>query len=90
VTSFNAARIFGLYPRKGQIAVGADADLVLVDLAREVVLRPDLLQLDWALFDGWTFRGWPELTMVRGTVVFEGGELVGQPGTGRYVHDRAA
>ena len=51
---------------------------------------PELLQLDWALLTGWTFRGWPELTMVRGTVVFEDGHVAAPPGTGRYVHDRAA
>ena len=90
VTSYNSARIFGLLPRKGQIAVGADADLVLVDLAREEVMQPEQFALDWALFAGWTFRGWPELTMVRGAVVFEDGEIVGRPGTGRYVHDRVA
>jgi len=89
VTSYNAARCFGLYPRKGLIAVGADADLVLVDLEREVVLRPEMLQLDFALYDGWTFHGWPELTMVRGEVVVEHGMVVGQPGRARCVNHAA-
>jgi dihydroorotase-like cyclic amidohydrolase len=90
VTSYNAARTFGLYPRKGAIAVGADADLVLVDLERELTLRPEQLGLDFVLFDGWTFHGWPELTMVRGQIVVEDATLVGQPGSGRYVHEEPA
>ncbi len=90
VTSTNAAKLFGLYPRKGTIAVGSDADLVLVDLEREVRLRPNLLKLDWTLHDGWDFKGWPVMTMVRGQIVMEDGEIVGQPGTGRYVQDAVA
>jgi dihydropyrimidinase len=48
-----------------------------------------MLGLDFALFDGWTFRGWPELTMLRGQVLVEGGALVAEPGVGRYVRDAA-
>lgn len=87
VSSTNAAKLLGLYPRKGAIAAGSDADLVLVELEKEVRLRPNLLKLDWVLHDGWDFKGWPVMTMVRGQVVMEDGEIVAQPGAGRYVRD---
>ena len=84
VTSANAARIFGI-PGKGRIAPGADADLVLVDLEREVELEPEMLQVDFSLFAGDRFRGWPVATVLRGEVVMEEGEILGAPGAGRYL-----
>ncbi len=84
VTSANAARIFGI-PGKGRIAPGADADLVLVDLEREVELQPEMLQVDFSLFAGDRFRGWPVATVLRGEVVMEDGQILGAPGAGRYL-----
>ena len=84
VTSYNAARLFGLYPRKGAIAVGADADIVVADLGRRVTVGPELLDLDFTLFDGESFQGWPELTLLRGRVIARDGQVVGEP-SGRYL-----
>jgi dihydropyrimidinase len=87
VCSYNTAQVFGLYPQKGAIEVGADADLTLVDLNKEVKVNPELLRSvsDYTLYDGWTFKGWPVLTVVNGQIVMKDLEIVGAPGTGRYV-----
>ncbi len=84
VTSGNAARLFGL-EGKGRIALGADADLVVVDLEREVEFRAELLQVDYSLFEGERFRGWPVATVLGGRVVMEDGQVTGSPGDGRYL-----
>ena len=77
VTSYNTARIFSLYPRKGSIATGSDADLTLVDLDLERKISPELLQSysDYTIYDGVKLSGWPVLTMVRGQVVMENGQI---------------
>ncbi len=87
VTSYNAARIFNLYPRKGTIQPGSDADLTIVDLDQERVVDPAYLQseADYSPWEGWTVRGWPVRTMVRGQTVMLDGEIVGAPGYGAYV-----
>jgi dihydropyrimidinase len=87
LTSANPARIFGLHPRKGHLGVGADADLVLVDLERERRCDGATFQsyADYSLYDGWTLRGWPVLTMLRGEVIAEDGRVVGRPGGGQYL-----
>jgi dihydropyrimidinase len=87
VCSFNPARTFGLVPRKGTITPGADADLVLVDLDRRVTMTPELLHADIVLHEGWEMQGWPTLTMVRGEIVMENGEVTAKPGVGTYVRD---
>jgi dihydropyrimidinase len=75
VTSYNTARIFGMYPKKGTIQPGSDADLVIVDLDLEKTVTPDLLQSysDYTIYDGWRLRGWPLMTIVRGNPVMEDG-----------------
>jgi dihydropyrimidinase len=87
LTSYNPARIFGLYPKKGHLGVGADADLVVVDLDRERTCDGTTFQshADYSLYDGWTLKGWPVLTMLRGQVIVEEGRVVGRPGAGRYL-----
>lgn len=83
----NPARIFGLYPRKGTIAEGSDADLVLVDLGAEHTVGDEATAAhsDFSIFEGMTFRGWPVMTILRGEVIARGGELTGAPGRGRYL-----
>lgn len=87
ICSYNPARIFGLFPRKGTIAVGSDADLTIIDLHKRLRVTPEILHSasDFTLFDGWTFEGWPTLTMVRGNVVMENGDIIGKPGVGKYL-----
>jgi dihydroorotase-like cyclic amidohydrolase len=84
LNSYNVAKRFGLLPRKGILAVGADADLVMVDLDEERTVTHD--GNGTCLYEGWTLKGWPVMTIRRGSVVFEDGEVVaGEVGGGRCV-----
>ncbi len=88
ITSYNAARIFGMYPNKGTIQLGSDADLTIVDLDLQQKVTPDLLQSysDYTIYDGWTLQGWPVLTMVRGEVIMENGSVNSESlGHGKFV-----
>jgi len=87
LTATNAAKIYGLYPRKGTIAVGADADLVLWDPGREVVISNDILHhdTDYTPYEGIPVTGWPIITLSRGEVVCREGEVLGSPGRGRFL-----
>lgn len=88
ICSENPARQFGLYPRKGAIQPGSDADLVVVDPDASATVTPEYHRggvTDWSIYDGWTFHGMPETTVVRGELVVERGEIVAAPGHGRYV-----
>jgi dihydropyrimidinase len=87
VFSTNPARVTGLYPRKGVIAPGSDADLVLWDPAVERTISMDLLHRDgdYSPWEGWSVRGWPTLTILRGEVVIENGRLHSQPGSGEFI-----
>ncbi|HYC46176.1 MAG TPA: dihydroorotase family protein [Burkholderiales bacterium] len=85
--SSRPAQIFGLYPRKGAIAVGADADLVVLDMEKTAVVSPANFKSKarYTPFEGWTMRGLPAMTFVGGTLVARDGEIVGKPGTGTIV-----
>ncbi|MFZ0328824.1 MAG: amidohydrolase family protein [Nitrososphaeraceae archaeon] len=77
VTTYNTSRIFGMYPTKGTIQPGSDADIIVIDLALKKKVSPELLRSysDYTIYDGWELSGWPVLTMVRGIVVMEDGEV---------------
>src|SRR5581483_33210 len=92
VLSRNAARIFGLYPRKGAIRVGADADLTLVDLDRVETIDSAATgsHAGYSIYDGMTVRGWPVATIVRGAVVMREGEICAPAGAGRPIERRRA
>lgn len=89
LVSTNGAKRFGLYPRKGAILPGSDADLVIVDLGAETTIRKEALQTEARLcdllYDGVTFRGKVEATLVSGRVVYQGGVIVGRAGWGQFV-----
>ncbi|MDQ4073763.1 MAG: amidohydrolase family protein, partial [Thermoproteota archaeon] len=75
LTSYNASRIFGMYPIKGTIQKDSDADLVVVDLDLMKKVSPEILQSssDYTIYDGWTLQGWPIMTICRGEIIMENG-----------------
>ncbi|MGA3107864.1 MAG: dihydroorotase family protein [Candidatus Bathyarchaeia archaeon] len=83
----NPARIFGNYPRKGAIIVGADADLVMIDLKMKRKVRGEGLhqKVDWTPYEGWTLKGWPILTMRRGQIIYQDQQIVGTPGSAEFL-----
>jgi dihydropyrimidinase len=87
VFSTNPARVMGLYPRKGVLAPGSDADVVLWDPdARRTITIADLHHDgDYTPWEGWEVDGWPVMTLLRGNVVVEDGRLQARPGDGRFV-----
>jgi len=86
----NPARLFGLWPRKGSLAVGADADVVIFDPEDEVTITPEVLatNCDFSPFEGTKVTGWPRSTLVRGRVVVRDREFIGEPGWGRFLRRR--
>ena len=91
VTSANPARTFGLYPQKGTIAVGSDADLVVVDLDREATVGPETTRSRYtSAFEDLPLRGWPVLTVRRGDIIFEDGAYTAPEGSGRIVGPQAS
>ncbi len=85
--STNPAKLFGMYPDKGTIAVGSDADLVVFDPEKKVILRAADLQTncDWSPFEGWKLVGYPSVTISRGVVVAKDGKFVGEVGHGKFL-----
>jgi dihydropyrimidinase len=87
ITSTSPAKIFGLYPKKGTIAVGADADLLVWDGEKEHTLSQKTLHMrvDYSPFEGQKVKGMATHVLSRGKVVVEGGKYVGKAGDGRFV-----
>lgn len=87
VLSENPARLFGLHPRKGRIAPGADADLTVLDPARTATIAAANLhsKTGYTVYEGKEVRGWPVLTLLRGRVLLRDGELQQAGGYGRYL-----
>jgi len=81
------AEVFGLYPRKGTLKEGSDGDLVIVDMKKEVTIRAGILhyKVGWTPYEGMKVVGYPEVTIIRGKVVAESGEILTKPGYGRFV-----
>ncbi len=86
VCSYNNAKVFSLLPQKGTICPGSDADLVFVDMEKEVVISPDILHSisGFSPYEGRKVKGWPVLTMLRGEVIYENGKMV-KKGSGEFV-----
>jgi dihydroorotase (multifunctional complex type) len=88
----NPARIQRIYPRKGTISVGADADLVLLDMEKKWTIRNEEVHSKTKVtaFDGWEVQGMPELVFVNGNLVSKNRKIVGQPGIGKLVNPKQA
>jgi dihydroorotase-like cyclic amidohydrolase len=82
--SENPAKVFKLYPKKGTIRIGSDADFAVIDMSAELTLSNDRIvsKCGWTPYAGRKVKGLPVHTIVRGKFVFEDGKLVGQPGHG--------
>ena len=86
ITSANAAKIFGMYPRKGAIAAGSDADITIIDPNIKGPLSLDDLHLeDYSIWEGWPVEGWPVTTILRGNIMVEDRNLSGSASVGRLV-----
>jgi dihydropyrimidinase len=85
VTSTNPAKLFGLYPRKGTIAVGSDADVAIWNPNLKHTIRDgeQLNNGNFSVFAGWEVMGWPTVTIRRGEVVYQDGKIIGSPGSGQ-------
>jgi dihydropyrimidinase len=91
ITSTNAAKMLGLYPRKGAIAAGSDADITIIDPAvKKALTIADLHVRDYSPWEGWQIQGWPTTVMLRGTVMVDNGRLVGGPSVGRLIPRKVA
>ena len=87
LTATNAAKLYGLYPRKGNLGVGADADIAIWNPEREMKISADLLHdnVGYTPYEGRVVRGWPETVLSRGRVVVEGGVLGVERGSGEFL-----
>ncbi|MYE39278.1 MAG: amidohydrolase family protein [Chloroflexi bacterium] len=92
ITSTNAAKILGMYPQKGAIAVGSDADIVIFDPNLKKTITVDELhaESDYSIWDGFECEGYPIMTMLRGKVIVRDGQLLGDSGDGRWLSRRVA
>lgn len=89
ITSTNAARLLGMYPQKGVIAPGSDADFAIIDPAVHKRLTMDDLHLrDYSPWEGWEIFGWPTTVILRGKIMVDNGELLGSPSDGQRVRRR--
>lgn len=91
ITSMNAARLLGVYPQKGVIAVGADADITIWDPRQTMTLRAaeGHSRADFSVYEGWTVTGVPRTTLLRGKVAFDRGQIIARGGSGRVLQRKA-
>lgn len=87
LAAFNPAVYHHVFPKKGAIMIGSDADLAIVDLTEEKEVNTDILYSaqDFTPFEGMKLKGWANCTVLRGKVIFEDGKIIGEPGTGNYL-----
>jgi dihydropyrimidinase len=87
LTATNPAKLYGLYPRKGSLGVGADADFVIWDSDKVVTISQTMMHdaMDYTPYEGMTIRGWPRATFLRGEIVAQEGQFRGAPGKGQFL-----
>jgi dihydropyrimidinase len=87
LTSTAAAKIFGLFPKKGTIAVGSDADIVIFDPNREQTISAAThhMRVDYSAYEGWRVKGVTETVLSRGRVIMENNEFKGKTGAGQFI-----
>ena len=87
ITATNPDKIYGLYPRKGTIAVGSDADIAIWDPDLEVTISHEMMHdaMDYTPYEGRRLKGYPVTTLSRGIVVWDGKECKGVPGYGQFL-----
>lgn len=90
LTSTNAAKLFGIYPEKGDIRVGGDGDLVIWNQERTRIIdgSTGFSNAGYSIYDGQSIKGWPETTIRRGVVVYEDANIASQPGTGKLLKQK--
>ena len=91
VASENPAKAFNFYPRKGVIQVGSDADLVIIDLGLEKIVKGSELhaKTNWTPLEEWQVKGVPLVTILRGEVIIDEDEIVASPGYGDFIQASA-
>jgi len=91
ITSSAPARIFGMYPRKGEIAPGSDADVAIWDPNQTYTISAQThhMRVDYSMFEGFQVRGNARTVLSRGEVIVDGGKFLGKPGRGRYIKREA-
>lgn len=87
VIATNPAKLAGIYPRKGVLALGSDADITIIDPDKEVTISVDMLhgKTDYTPFEGWKVKGYPVISISRGNVLVRDGEVVAKPGVGQFL-----
>jgi len=87
VCSENVAKLLGLYPRKGIIQIGSDADLVILDMKKEYIISKDISnsKCGWSIWDGMKVKGAPRYVVLRGEIIAEDGQVIGKPGYGEFI-----
>ena len=87
ITSTNIAKLFGCYPQKGTISPGSDADIIIVDMDKEVMLSPKVLHnsIDYCLHEGMKVKGYPVITISKGKIIVENGQFFGNRGEGNFI-----
>jgi allantoinase len=87
LTALNPAKFIGLYPKKGVLKIGSDADFVVVDLEREALIKGKDYQskAKWTPFEDWKIKGVPIMTFLRGEKIYEEGRVCASPGYGQYL-----
>lgn len=87
IISTNPARAMGLYPQKGDIRVGSDADIVIIDPNKKVTISSEMLHenVDYTCYEGFSLQGYPIQTLSRGEIIYDNGQFIGKKGRGEFI-----